>query len=278
MASIKKTKTIGSKSESFMREIDNSNFILDEERQEDLKFIKTQPDRGRKILQYFIRTGLKYKEVFDAINIGDLNIDVQMAHLRAIAALLKEHGWQGKVDLHTRPVGAFDHPSPHFHLWGSQVTKEVYALVKNYLLENNLTDETRLKQMKTEKFIQKLSREDVKREVQKPSDEKSAGPAEAELEVRRRKTDAGKRLEGFVDRFKNAKPEAVAAVERVSDKKALLSQKIDALKKSISGKEDELVVKPAESRQKAVGSKFEDSAKALKARLQSLKTNLSTNK
>lgn len=276
MASIKKTKTIGSKSESFMREIDNSNFILDEERQEDLKFIKTQPDRGRKILQYFIRTGLKYKEVFDAINIGDLNIDVQMAHLRAIAALLKEHGWQGKVDLHTRPVGAFDHPSPHFHLWGSQVTKEVYALVKNYLLENNLTDESRLKQMKTEKFIQKLSREDVKREVEKPSDERSAGPAE--LEVRRRKTDAGKRLEGFVDRFKNAKPEAVAAVERVSDKKALLSQKIDALKKSISGKEDELVVKPAESRQKAVGSKFEDSAKALKARLQSLKTNLSTNK
>lgn len=276
MPAIKKTKTIGGKSESFMREIDNSNFILDEERQEDLKFIKTQPDRGKKILQYFIRTGLKYKEVFDAINIGDLNIDVQMAHLRAIAALLKEHGWQGKVDLHTRPVGAFDHPSPHFHLWGSQVTKEVYALVKKYLLENNLTDESRLKQMKTEKFIQKLSREDVKKQVEKPSDDRSAGPAE--LEVRRRKNDAGKRLEGFVDRFKNAKPEAVAAVERVSDKKALLSQKIDALKKSISGKEDELVVKPAESRQKAVGSKFEDSAKALKARLQSLKTNLSTNK
>lgn len=275
MASIKKTKTTGSKSESFVREIDNSLFVLDEERQDDLKFIKTQPERGKKILQYFIRTGLKYKEVFDAINIGDLRIDVQVAHTRAIAALLKEHGWEGKVDLHTRPVGAFDHPSPHFHLWGSQITKEVYALVKKYLLENNLTDESRLKQMKTERFIQKLSREDFKKEATKPSDEKPVGPAE--LEVRRRKTNVNKRLEGFVDQFKNAKPEAVTAVERISDKKALLSQKIDALKKSITKKEDELVVKPAESRQKAVGSKFEDSAKALKARLQSLKTNLSTN-
>lgn len=268
-----KTKTIGKGSESFLRELDNSEFVLDEEREKDLKFIKSQPERGKKILQYFIRTGLKYKEVFDAIHIGDLPIAKQVEHKRAIAALLVQNGWQGKVDLHTRPHGVYDHPSPHFHLWGSQITKEVYNLVKNYLLENDLTDETRLKTMKAAKKIEKLSREDLALAKQ-AEEQKSAEPAP--LEIRSRKSGAARQIKAFVEQNRGLTPEAVAAVERVAQKQSDLRSRIDALKNDISGKET-LAVRPSAARQEAVDSKFEEAAKSLHDRIARLKANLSSN-
>lgn len=270
---LKKTKTTGRSSESFKREVDQSKFVLDEERSGDLKFIMAQPNRGEKLLQYFLRTGLKYKEVFDAIHIDDLKISEQVAHQNNIAALLKKQGWQGKVDLHTRPVGAHDHPSPHFHLWGSQITKEVYDLVKKYLLENNLTDESRLKTMKLAKFIPKISREDLQA-ARLSVKQKSVEPTE--LDVRKRKNVVGKRLEEFVGQLKSRDPKTVAAVDKISQKEAHLSQKIDALKKRFSG-ETLLVVKPTESKRNAIDSKFEDSVKALRDRISNIKMNLSTN-
>lgn len=272
---LKKTKTIGKGSASFLREFDHSEFTLDEEREKDLKFLLSQPKKGEKVLNYFLRTGLKYKEVFDAINIGELPASQQKQHLKNIAAALREIGWQGKIDLHTRPMGVYDHPSPHFHLWGSQVIKEVYEVVKNYLIVNELTYPDRLKAMKAAKVINKISREDVKN----AKDQVQPEPASAEpteLLVRRRQNVAGKRLEEFVDKFKHTDPETAATVQRISEKTSQIRQKIDAFKKTIS-REDAPIVKMSDTKHKAVDNTFENSAKALRDRIQQLKTSLSTN-
>lgn len=274
MASIKKTKTIGKASESFMRELDQSEFILDEERQQDLKFIQGQPNRGQKILQYFIRTGLKYKEVFDALHIGDLAISEQLRHRDRIVDLLRDFGWQGKVDLHTRPMGPIDHPSPHFHLWGSQVTKEVYDLVKNYLIENGLTNVDRLKKMKSEKRIEKLSREELNA-AKNLAPKESAGPAE--LPVIRKPRGVDERLKAFVDKVGEIDPKTVAAVERFAQKQSSLGEKINALKQSMSNTGEALPVVRSASRKAAIDNKFEESVKTLTDRLNRLKTDLSTN-
>ena len=269
---LKKTKTTGKGSQSFMREIDKSEFVLGEDRQDDLRFLMTQPERSEKLLKYFLHTGLKYKEVFDAINIGDLGVAKQVAHLKNIADLLREHGWQGKVDLHTRPVGQYDHPSPHIHLWGSQVTKEVYELVKNYLLDNDLTYADRLKSMKMAKVIQKISREDLK--IAAKAEKKSDEPTE--FTVRRKKSIPDKRIEEFVVKSRLIDPKIAATIDRINAKKSQLKEKIDALKKSISGKENPVVI-TLSSRQKAVDNKFKVSEKALRDLIKKIKTDLTTN-
>ena len=272
---LKKTKTIGKGSASFLREFDHSEFTLDEEREKDLKFLLSQPKKGQKVLSYFLRTGLKYKEVFDAMNIGELPASQQKLHLKNIAAALREIGWQGKVDLHTRPMGVYDHPSPHFHLWGSQITKEVYEVVKTYLISNELTYADRLKAMKMAKVIQKIPREDIKQaKEQVKSEPISVEPTG--LVVRRRKTVVVKRLEEFVDKFKHTDPETAATVQRISEKTSNIRQKIDALKKTIS-REDMPIVKMSGTKHKAVDNTFENSARALRDRIQQLKTSLSTN-
>lgn len=266
---LKKTKTTGRKSESFARELDKSAFVLGPEREKDLTFIMGQPNRGQRVLDYFLRTGLKYKEVFDAINIGDLPLSKQVAHQKEIARLLQEYGWEGKVDLHVRPVGAYDHPSPHFHLWGSQITKEVYSLVKDYLLENKLTDSTRLKIMKSAKVIHKISREDLSRARTEAKHDRSVEP----IAVKRIKSSAGKRLADFVEKNKVSETTKVA-VESYDTNVATLKEKIMEMKKTFA--EDKLVVKSPKAAARGVDTRFENIANDLKDRMTKLKSDLTT--
>lgn len=273
MASIKKTKTIGKGSQSFVRELNQSIFVLlDDGHEKAVRFLLTQPKKGEKIRDYFIRSGLKYKEVFDAVNIEGLPHAVQKQHQNNIAKILKEYGWQGKVDLHTRPQGAFDHPSAHFHLWGKQVTTDVYNLVKDYLVTNELTTLDRLKQMKNAKVIQKIAREDLPKGL-KP--EESAEPQSGEIVVLRRKSVAGKQLKEFVEQLESTNPKTAATVERISEKKVSVGQKLESLKKLL-GKE-EPIIKPSIQRQKAVGERLNSTVKELREQIEKLKTTLSTN-
>lgn len=272
--SLKRTKTIGKGSQSFTRELNQSIFILsDPEYTKAVEFLMTQPKKGEKIRQYFIRSGLKYKEVFDAINIEGLPVAEQKQHQVNIATILTKYGWQGKVDLHTRPYGAYDHPSAHFHLWGQQVTKDIYALVREYLVKNNLTTNDRLKLMKDAKVIHKIPREDRQKAIMP---EESASPLVEDIVVLRRKSAAGKKLQEFVEQLKISDPDTAATVDRIAVKKETVGQKLKDLKKLI-GNEKSTVIQ-SEKRQKAVGKKLNETIEELKSQLNQLKTTLSTNK
>lgn len=273
--SLKKTKTIGKGSQSFQREFDQSEFTLDEKRADDVKFLMSQPQRGKKVLDYFIRSGLKYKEVFDAINITELSVAEQKGHQLKIAAMLRGMGWQGKIDLHTRPMGEYDHPSPHFHLWGSQIDKSVYEAVSTYLVMNELTYSDRLKAMKAARVIPKIPREEIKQI--KESVAVSAEPTILpDIIVRKRKSGASKRLEEFTGKFKYSDPDTQATVEQISLQVSAVNQKISDIKAAIKGSKRPVVIQSDEKR-KGIDEKFEASVQRLHDRIQKIKQSLSAN-